>query len=218
MANRKLYYSRLSNNARRVWITLLEKGLDFELIPVQLTGEQFSPEFLTLNPFHHVPVLVDDGFRVLESVAIMDYLEAQYPTPPLLPTAPQKLAKVRMIEMVQLNEMVPATFPLLRHIVGIKVDPPTLAAAHQQVQTILGFYESQLAGDYFAGKQFTCADIMAGISIVILTMFLDVSIADFPKLQAWAEHIQMRESFQQTQPSAAEVAAAIPGIRKMLGG
>ncbi|NEO86048.1 MAG: glutathione S-transferase family protein [Spirulina sp. SIO3F2] len=218
MANRKLYYSRLSNNARRVWIALLEKGLDFELVPVQLTGEQFNPEFLALNPFHHIPVLVDDGFRVLESVAIMDYLEAKYPTPPLLPSGPQALAKVRMIEMVQLNEMVPATFPLLRHTVGIKVDPPTLAAAHQQVQTILDFYESQLAGDYFVGEQFTCADIMAGISIVILTMFLDVSIADFPKLQTWAERVQMRESFQQTQPSAAEVAAAIPGIRKMLGG
>lgn len=218
MTDRQLYYSRLSNNARRVWIALLEKGLDFELVPVHLSGEQFQPDFLALNPFHHVPVLIDGGFRVLESVAIMDYLEAKYPTPALLPTDPEAIAKVRMIQMVQLNEMMPATFPLLRHTVGIKVDPPTLAATHQKIQTILTFYESQLATDYFVAGHFTSADIMAGISIAILTTFLDVSLGAFPRLEAWSERVQLRESFQKTQPSVAEVAAALPGIKKMLGG
>ncbi|MGB0562509.1 MAG: glutathione S-transferase family protein [Spirulinaceae cyanobacterium] len=218
MASIQLYYSRLSNNSRRVWITLLEKGLDFDLVPVQLNGEQFKPEFLALNPFHHIPVLVDEGFRVLESVAILDYLDAQYPTPPLLPPSPQDLAKVRMIQMVQLNELMPATLPLLRHTVGIPVDPPTLAATQQQVQTVLAFYNEQLGEDYFVTGQFTYADIMAGISVGILTMFLEVSIADFPNLEAWLDRVQARESFQQTQPTPAEVAAALPGIKKMLGG
>ncbi|MEM8637929.1 MAG: glutathione S-transferase family protein [Cyanobacteria bacterium P01_G01_bin.54] len=218
MTNRQLYYSRLSNNSRRVWIALLEKGLDFDLVPVQLSGEQFKPEFLALNPFHHIPVLVDEGFRVLESVAIMDYLEAKYPAPSLLPQSPQDLAKVRMIQMVQLNELMPATLPLLRHMVGIPVDPPVLAATQQQVQTVLAFYAAQLGEDYFVSGQFTVADIMAGIAVSVLTMFLTVSIADFPELQAWLERVQARASFQQTQPTAAEVAAALPGIKKMLGG
>lgn len=47
----KFYYSRLSINARRVWVTLLEKKLEFESILLKLNGDQFQPSFLELNPF-----------------------------------------------------------------------------------------------------------------------------------------------------------------------
>jgi glutathione S-transferase len=55
----KLYQTSISFNSRRVWMTLLEKGLDFVTEEVQLNGQQFQPEFLEMNPFHHIPVLVD---------------------------------------------------------------------------------------------------------------------------------------------------------------
>ena len=67
-----LYHSSISPNSRRVWITLLEKGLEFELVEIKLDGEQFKPEFLAISPFHHIPALVDDGFNVVESLAILD--------------------------------------------------------------------------------------------------------------------------------------------------
>ncbi len=53
-----LYHSTISPNSRRVWITLLEKGLEFELVEIKLDGEQFKPEFLAISPFHHIPALV----------------------------------------------------------------------------------------------------------------------------------------------------------------
>ncbi|PHM06001.1 glutathione S-transferase family protein, partial [Nostoc sp. 'Peltigera malacea cyanobiont' DB3992] len=53
-----LYHQPFSPNSRRVWITLLEKGLEFELVEIKLDGEQFKPEFLAISPFHHIPVLV----------------------------------------------------------------------------------------------------------------------------------------------------------------
>lgn len=77
----KLYHVPISLNSRRVWIALLEKKLQFELVELKLDGDQFHPDFIALNPFHHIPVLVDDGFRIIESLAILDYLEAKYPTP-----------------------------------------------------------------------------------------------------------------------------------------
>ena len=67
----KLYHEPISPNSRRVWITLLEKELEFELVEVKLDGAQFQPEFLALNPFHHIPILVDDGFNIVESLAIL---------------------------------------------------------------------------------------------------------------------------------------------------
>lgn len=88
----KLYHEPISPNSRRIWITLVEKGLEFELVEVKLDGEQFKPEYLGLNPFHHIPVVVDDGFNIVESLAILDYLEAKYPKPAMLPTDAKDLA------------------------------------------------------------------------------------------------------------------------------
>lgn len=101
----KLYHTAISANSRRVWIALLEKEIPFELVSLKLDGDQFQPEFLAINPFHHIPVLVDDDFRLIESLAILDYLEAKYPTPAMLPTDAQDLATVRMVEMVTNNEL-----------------------------------------------------------------------------------------------------------------
>ena len=69
------YYHPLRPLLEQVWIALLERRIPFEPALVDLRGEQHQPDFLALNPFHHVPVIVDDGFRVVESLAILDYLE-----------------------------------------------------------------------------------------------------------------------------------------------
>src|ERR671916_3497202 len=108
----KLYHIPISQNSRRVWITLLEKELEFELVEVKLDGDQFQPEYLALIPFHQIPVLVDDGFNIVESLAILDYLEAKYPKPAMLPTDAKDLAVVRMVKLVSVNELLPASTPL----------------------------------------------------------------------------------------------------------
>lgn len=71
----KFYYAPLSVNSRRVWIALLEKQIPFEPIRLDLDGDQFSPEFTTINPLQRVPVVIDDGLRLVESLAILNYLE-----------------------------------------------------------------------------------------------------------------------------------------------
>ena len=67
----KLYHHPISGNYRRVRVALLEKQIPFELIGVNLDldGEQFKPEFLALNPFHQIPVLVDEGVTLTSSPA-----------------------------------------------------------------------------------------------------------------------------------------------------
>jgi len=47
-----LYHVPISFNSRRVWIALLEKKLQFELVELKLDGDQFQPDFVALNPFH----------------------------------------------------------------------------------------------------------------------------------------------------------------------
>ena len=67
-------------------IALLEKGLEFESVVIDLTKkEQKDPEYLKIHPFGQVPALDDDGFIVYDSTVINEYLEDEYPHPPLLP-------------------------------------------------------------------------------------------------------------------------------------
>lgn len=203
-----LYHHPLSANSRRVWILLLEKNLPFERVPLQLDGDQFQGGFLALNPFHQVPVLVDDGFRVIESLAILDYLEAKYPTPAMLPTAPQALAIVRMVQQVTLNALRTALTPLTYQAIGVATyEPQQLEAAKQELDTALRFLE-QLLSDrpYFGGDTLTLADITASPSI-LTCQHLDISLHPYPTLKAWCERLLQRPAWQATEPSAEAIAA-----------
>ncbi len=204
----KLYHYPISFNSRRVWVALLEKNLEFELVSIDLNGEQLQPEFLELNPFHHIPVLVDNGFRVLESLAILDYLEAKYPTPALLPTDAETLATVRMVEMVTVNELIPALSPLNQQWLGLgENNSQKLEQAKQQITTVLAFFEQLLGKQHYFGKeQLTLAEVVAGTVVSILP-FLGVSLSEYPQLNAWTERLNQRPAWAITQPSLKEIEA-----------
>lgn len=213
-----LYNSKISSNTRRVWVALLEKNLEFEEVLIQLNqGEQFKPEFLEINPFHHIPVLIDDGFKVFESLAILDYLEAKYPDPKLMPTDAESIAKVRMVELVTLNELIPPTFPLMRKTLEFDVPPEQLEKAKKQVATVLQFFEDQLDKNqpYVIGDRLTLADIVAGTTIPTLHFF-GISLEKYPKVNQWCQTLQQRESWQKTTPSPEAIDAAKAGIKKIL--
>lgn len=207
-------------------MALLEKQIAFEAIALNLDGDQFEPEFSAINPFHRIPVLIDGDLTVIESLAILDYLEAKYPTPALLPTEAKALAVVRMVEMVTLNELLPATFPLTRQLLGVPGDPAEkLEQSKQQIVTVLRFFEGLLADDslgdssasrtFFAGEQFTLAEVVAGTVVPVLGMF-GISFDRYPKLQQWCDRLMVRSSWQQTEVSQEEVAAKIPIIKELL--
>ncbi|NEO77855.1 glutathione S-transferase family protein [Moorena sp. SIO4G3] len=194
----KFYYNTLSPNVRRVWLTLLEKNLTFETVLVKLDGDQFQPEFLEINPFHHIPVLEDDGLRLVESLAIMDYLEAKYPTPALLPTSPEALAKVRMVQLLTANEL----FSPVVQLICQKEDSPQFTRAKQKLDTVLKFF-SELLGNspYFASDQLTLGDIVAGAAISLLPK-LEINLTDYPNMDQWFKRLMQREPWQKTDMSA----------------
>jgi glutathione S-transferase len=195
-----LYHEPISPNSRRVWITLLEKGLEFELVEIKLDGEQFQPDFLAINPFHHIPVLVDEGFNIVESLAILDYLEAKYPTPAMLPKDVKDLAVVRMVQLVTVNELLPSSTPLFPQMLGLPGgDPEKIEQAKQKVSTVLKFFEN-LLGDrpYFGSQNLTLAEVVAGTVIPWLPRG-GVSFSDYPKLSAWCDRLMAREAWQATE-------------------
>jgi glutathione S-transferase len=202
----KFYYTPLSINARRIWVTLLEKKIKFQPIVMKLNGDQFQPDFIKLNPFHHIPVITDDGFSVIESLAILDYLEAKYPNPAFLPIEAKDVAKVRMIELVTVNELPPASIILMRQMLELEVEDKKIEQAKQTMATGLKFFEDNLADNapYFIGEQFTYADIVAGTAVPSMPL-LGISLDAYPKVKKWCDRLQQRESWQQTQPTAEEI-------------
>ncbi|MEH6516361.1 MAG: glutathione S-transferase family protein [Halioglobus sp.] len=92
-----LYGSAPSPCVRRVVISLVEKGLDFDTVEVDLANmEQRTPAYLALNPNGFVPTLSHGEHVIFESWAINEYLEEQFPDKPLLPSDPYLRAQARM--------------------------------------------------------------------------------------------------------------------------
>ncbi len=104
----KLWSYWRSSSAYRVRIALALKGISYEYAPVHLFnqgGEQHRPEFAGMNPLRQVPMLeVSDGGvtrHLVQSMAIVEYLDEQVPEPPLLPGSAADRAHVRaMAELV----------------------------------------------------------------------------------------------------------------------
>lgn len=99
MPTRMLYGFFRSSAAYRARIALNLKGIAYEQAFVSLPGgEQFADDYVKLNPQRQVPTLIEeDGAVLIQSPAILEYLEEVYPEPPLLPMAPTARARVRAI-------------------------------------------------------------------------------------------------------------------------
>ena len=196
-----LYYARPSIYSRPVWLALLEKKLPFELVHLKMDGDQFSSEFSQISPFNRIPVLVDDNLPIIESVAILDYLEAKYPSPSFLPHEAETLVKVRMVQMIGVNELFPAVGGILIH----HKNPSELEYAQQRVIRVLTLLENWLGDNpYFAGEQLTLAEIVTGTLLPDLPRF-DISLANYPRLSKWCERLLARESWQQIRLSEEEI-------------
>src|SRR5215469_650770 len=94
----KLYGYFRSSAAFRVRIALNLKKLDYETAAIHLRrNDQTKPDYLAVNPQGLVPTLEDGGQRLIQSLAIIEYLDETYPDPPLLPNSVVDRARVRAL-------------------------------------------------------------------------------------------------------------------------
>ncbi len=92
----ELYKAGNSICTQKVLITLAEKGLSFTTRDIDLfRGEQYSPEYLAINPKGVVPALIHDGKPITESTLICEYLDDSFPAPGLIPTSPYERTQMR---------------------------------------------------------------------------------------------------------------------------
>ncbi len=97
----KLYSFFRSSTSHRLRVALNLKGLRYEYVAIDLRkNEHQSDAFKALNPQGLVPALVDADHVLTQSVAIIEWLEERYPSPPLLPTDTNDRAQVRAMAAI----------------------------------------------------------------------------------------------------------------------
>lgn len=193
----KLYDFPESPYCQKTRIVLTEKDLSYDLVPVDLkAGEQKRPEFLKLNPFGKVPVLIDDEMIVYDSTIINEYLEDEYPHPPLLPSDSSARARVRTFEDYADNAFIPVTGIILNELrkpEGER-DADKLANARQQVQRMLAVIDGSLAGRQWLAGNFSLADVAFAPRVVILPALGVELDPQWKNVASWIQRLNQRAS------------------------
>jgi len=116
-------------------------------------------------------------------LAILDYLEAKYPHPIMLPKDAKDLAIVRMVELVTVNELLPVTSLFLPQILGLPgLDAEKTKQAQEKIATALNFLENLLDHrPYFGSESLTLAETVAGTVIPWLPK-IGISLNKYPNL------------------------------------
>ena len=119
-----LYDYWRSSASYRVRIALNLKGVEYARVPVNLLeGEQRGGDYRARNPQGFVPMLQADGQRIVQSLAIVGWLEARFPEPRLLPADPDEAAHVRALALTVACDIHPLNnLRVLKHLAGLGVD------------------------------------------------------------------------------------------------
>ena len=191
-------------NPRRVRIFAAEKGIELPMQEVSIPKrEQKAPDFVAKNPRGQTPILeLDDGTIIAESVAIMRYLEAEHPEPPLFGTSPREIAEIEMwsrraemILMAPVGAVWVHTHPFTAALPGRNADwgetnLPRVAEAFR-------FFDGALADrDYLAGDSFSAADILLLTTADFATFVGCGMPEDCENLRGWHERVSARPSSQ----------------------
>jgi glutathione S-transferase len=199
----KLYQHPFSTYSRRVQIALLEKKIDAEIVVVDMVARAHKAEpYLSLNPYGRVPTLVDDDLVLYESTAILDYLEAKYPEPPLVPGDIKQRALVSMhMKLCDLQLSRPAGVIIFskRFIPEASWRLEEMAKAGKEIEKHLVILDKALSSkEYLVAGRYTLADLC----YVPFLEFLPLMALEPPaNVKAWSERLLSRPSSVATKPA-----------------
>jgi glutathione S-transferase len=199
---------------QKVRIILAEKGLSYELVEVDFTqGEQRKPDFLRLNPFGRVPVLIDEDITVYDSTVIAEYLEDEYPEPPLLPAigASALRARARIWEDFADTSFTPQVGQLMGEMYKPETerDPARVQRLQRSVERVLDFLNHELQGQEYLAAQFSVADIGFVPRLVLLKELGMEPGLNRANVDLWLRRMLDRTSIQNLQGLTLEPLAGI---------
>ena len=208
-----LYEYWRSSAAYRVRIALNLKGVEYESRPIDLReGAQNSPEYLAINPFGLVPMLLIDGHQLTQSLAIITYLDTRYPNRPLIPAMAPERAHVTAMALSIACDIHP-----LNNLRVLQYLKNELGHSQHEVDTwyrhwistglpALEVQAKALSGAFLFGDNPTGADVCLVPQLYNARRF-DVPLDDYPTLLRAEENANKIEAFAAAHPDRQEVPA-----------
>jgi maleylacetoacetate isomerase len=206
----KLFTYWRSQAAFRVRVALRLKGLAMEKVTLDLlAGDQFAADYHTLNPEGVVPTLIDgEGQPLVQSLAILEYLDEKYPQPPLLPTNLHARAHARAIAQMVAMDAHPFIVPRVRKYLGeeLRIDEAACAqwvrhwldAGSHAVEETLA--RDPRTGRFCVGDQVTVADICLAAHLTSATLFGGRPPSEYPTAGRIYENCMALEAFAAEHP------------------
>lgn len=184
----------LSGHCHRVELLLSMLALPFEPVDVDIgRGDLLKQQFLALNRFAQVPVIVDDGLTIADSNAILVYLARRYGGDDWLPEDPQGAARVQRWLSAAAR---PIAYGVARArmvaVFGAAFDArEAIATGHRFLRVL----DAELSGRaYLAGERATIADL-ACYSYVAHAPEGHVSLEAYPEVRRWIERVEALPRF-----------------------
>jgi len=190
----KLYVHPLSGHSHRASLFAALIGADVERVEVDLAaGAHKAPEFLAINPFGQVPVLVDGDTVVADSNAILVYLARQHGRSDWLPEYAEGAARVQRWLSVAAGQI--AFGPAAARLITVFNAPYDAEEVIARAHAILELIEQALTGrDWIAAADPTIADV-ALYSYIARAPEGNVALDDYPQVRAWLARIEALPGF-----------------------
>jgi glutathione S-transferase len=205
----KLYMVPLAPNPTKVMLYIAERaelGVDMQIEQIVVNtvkGRHKEPEHLARNPFGTVPTLeLDDGSYIVESLAIIEYLEDKFPEHSLLTGSAEQRGHARDVERV-IDLRLAGPMGGFGHAVnsplGYPRDDKRAAQLQASMQTPLDYLENLLSDGrpLILGEQVSIADCTLQASLQFVRYVEADVFGDRPALRAWDERYRARPAAQQ---------------------
>lgn len=193
----KLYHYPDCPYSQKVRVVMAEKELEYEPVLVDLRkNEQRAPDFLKLNPYGKVPVLIDEDIVIYDSTIINEYLEEEYPTPALMPEDSAGRSRVRLLEDFCDNSFIPPTLIILAELARPQAerDGDKIRRFQGELARVLAHLDAQLDGKEFLATAFSLADCAFAPRLMILPQ-LGVEVDQrLQNVIAWVARLRDRAS------------------------
>jgi glutathione S-transferase len=192
----KLYGAPVSPFVRKVLVYAEVKGVELELVPTGLNDP--NPDFLSASPFRKIPGFRDGDFTISDSTAIITYIEAKHPAPPMLGETPAEKARIMWFDEFADTIFTPAAGPaFFQRVVAprfLKQEPDHAIAdnaEHVATPPVLDYLESVIpASGYLVGDRLTLADIAVACPFVNMGhAAIKVDAAKYPAITKWVSEI-----------------------------
>uniref|UniRef100_T1J5X3 Uncharacterized protein n=1 Tax=Strigamia maritima TaxID=126957 RepID=T1J5X3_STRMM len=203
MAQPVLYSYYRSSCSWRVRAALEYKGVAYDYKPVHLMkdgGEHFKEDFKKINPMAQVPAFITNGQTIIQSMAILEYIEETHPDPPLLPKDPLTRAKARAIAECITSGIQPLQNLALLKKLGDNIKPnwarDWIATGFHSVEELL----QQYAGKYCVGDEMTFADVCLVPQVYNAVRF-KVDLSPYPLIQRINATLMQHPAFIKSHPA-----------------